>query len=49
MGCNKCKKKDRMLEMERSTKFVSNAIVVFTIIWSMLGIYGLYSLIKLFL
>lgn len=49
MACTECKKKKQINEFEQTTKFVSNSVVVFAIIWGLLGFYGLYSFIKLFI
>ena len=45
MACSTCKKKQLRNEVEKTTQFVSTGIVVFTIIWFLLGGYGLYTLI----
>jgi hypothetical protein len=45
MACNTCKKKQLREEVEQTTKFVSSGIVIFTIVWFLLGGYGLYTLI----
>jgi hypothetical protein len=52
MGCSDCKKKDKFRErMEReisnNVPTLSWGVVWFVIIWSLLAIYGIYSLIKL--
>ena len=49
MSCSTCKQKNLKTEMEDTTKFVSSGIVIFAIIWSVLGIYGLITLIGKFL
>ena len=49
MACSSCKKKELKEEIIKSGEFVSKGVVIFTIIWSVLGIYGLYSLISKFL
>jgi hypothetical protein len=47
MGCSECKKKQTMKEeMLESSKFVSNAVVWFVIVWSGFAIYGIYTLIS---
>ena len=45
MACDTCKKKQLREEVENTTQFVSTGIVVFTIVWFLLGGYGLYTLI----
>jgi hypothetical protein len=45
MACNTCKKKQLREEVEKTTQFVSTGIVIFTIVWFLLGGYGLYTLI----
>jgi hypothetical protein len=45
MACSTCKKKNLRDEVIKTTKFVSTGIVIFTIIWFLLGGYGLYTLI----
>lgn len=45
MACSTCKKKQLREEVEKTTKFVSTSIVIFTIVWFLLGGYGLYTLI----
>lgn len=45
MACQTCKKKQFKDEVEKTTKFVSTGVIVFTIIWFLLGGYGLYTLI----
>lgn len=50
MACTECKKKrDIKKEMSDSTKSVEKRIVYFVIIWSLFGIYGVYSFIRLFI
>lgn len=48
MACSKCKKKnsDIRSEIERQTSSISKYVIVFMVIWSILAIYGLYSLIS---
>lgn len=47
MACTECKKKQEFREeLERDNKLVSNGIVWFAIIWTILGGYGLYTLIS---
>jgi hypothetical protein len=45
MSCTKCKKREKYEEFKESTKFVENGTIIFVVIWSMLAIYGLYTLI----
>ena len=45
MACSTCKKIQLREEVEQTTKFVSTGIVIFTIVWFLLGGYGLYTLI----
>lgn len=46
MGCSKCKKNQTIKdEVLRSTEFVEKSVIWFVIIWSIFGLYGLYSLI----
>jgi hypothetical protein len=46
MACSSCKKKNKMdseiIKMERS---ISTKVFWFGVVWSMLGLYGLYTLI----
>jgi hypothetical protein len=47
MGCTSCKeKKDIKEEMIKSGEFISKGIIWFAIGWSLLGIYGLITLIS---
>lgn len=47
MGCSECKKKQTMKEeILASSKFVSNAVVWFVVVWSGFAIYGIYTLIS---
>lgn len=51
MGCQSCKKNKRKspvtIEMiQNSTRKIENLIKIFIVIWSVLGLYGLFSLIK---
>lgn len=47
MGCNSCKEKNSIRkEIYESTKFHDNYIIVFFVIWTLFGFYGIYSLIK---
>lgn len=45
MACSTCKKKQLREEIGKTTQFVPTAIVVFAIVWFLLGGYGLYTLI----
>lgn len=46
MSCDNCKqKRDFKNEIYESTKIVEKKVLVFVIIWFLLGLYGLYSLI----
>jgi hypothetical protein len=50
MSCKSCKNKNNIKsELEESSKFVSKGVIIFAIIWTALGIYGLVGLIKTFL
>jgi hypothetical protein len=47
MGCTSCKeKKDIKEEMIKSGEFINKGIIWFAIGWSLLGIYGLITLIS---
>ena len=46
MSCETCKKKNTIKEeLDKSTEFVGKGVVIFAIVWTILGLYGLYSLI----
>jgi len=46
MACTNCKeKKDIKEEIIKSAEFVAKRVIWFAIIWSILGLYGLISLI----
>ena len=50
MSCTSCKEKKNIKEeLIKSGDFVPKGIVIFSIIWFILGGYGLYSLIIKFL
>jgi hypothetical protein len=50
MACTTCKeKKDIKEEMVKSGEFIAKGVIWFAIIWTGLGLYGLYSLIHKFL
>jgi hypothetical protein len=47
MACSSCKNKSNYREqIIESTKSVENGIVWFSVIWTLLALYGLYSLIR---
>jgi len=47
MGCTSCKqKRDIKEEMIKSGEFINKGIIWFVIGWSLLGIYGLITLIS---
>lgn len=47
MSCSSCKKKsDFQEEVKNSTSFVGKGVIIFTIVWSLLAIYGLVTLIQ---
>jgi hypothetical protein len=46
MSCNKCKeKRDLKKELFNSPELENKNVLIFTIIWTILGLYGLYSFI----
>jgi hypothetical protein len=50
MACSSCKKKETFKnEIKETGDLVSKKIVWFAIIWSILGLYGLYSLVTKFI
>ena len=50
MACKECKqKKEFKEEMINSGEFVSKYVIGFAIVWTILGFYGLFSLISKFL
>lgn len=51
MSCKECKKKDSGVidEIQTQVSLISKGVVVFMLVWSMLAIYGLYSLITKFI
>lgn len=50
MSCKSCKEKNDMKDkMMETAEFVSKGVVWFAVIWSALGLYGLYTLINNFL
>jgi len=47
MACDSCKQKKELKdELIKSGEFVSKGVIWFSIIWTLLGAYGLISLIK---
>jgi hypothetical protein len=50
MSCTSCKeKRDIKEELIKSSEFVSKGVIWFVVVWSILGIYGLITLISKFL
>jgi hypothetical protein len=51
MACAKCKKNKNELNksFEKKIDLVGKGVVIFAIIWSLLAIYGLFSLFNKFL
>lgn len=50
MACSECKKKkDLRQDIINATDNIEKKIVIFVIGWSILGLYGLYSLVSKFL
>jgi hypothetical protein len=50
MACKECKKNNRFKEeMNKSTELFSKKIIVVFVVWTILGVYGLFSLISKFL
>jgi hypothetical protein len=46
MACTTCKEKKNVKEeIIKSGEFVSKGVIWFAVIWSVLGVYGLYTLI----
>lgn len=46
MGCTKCKNKETFKEqMDNATSGIEKSAIAFIIIWTLLGLYGLVSLI----
>jgi hypothetical protein len=46
MGCTTCKEKSNIREeMVKSGEFIPKGVIIFMIVWSILGVYGLYTLI----
>lgn len=45
MACSNCKKKSNIMTDLTNSKYLGNGMTWFVIIWSLLAIYGLYSLI----
>ena len=47
MACKECKKKKELKEeIIESGEFVGKGVIVFAIAWTLLGLYGLISLIS---
>jgi hypothetical protein len=50
MACKSCKEKNNIKEdMVKSGEFIPKGVIIFAIIWTSFGIYGIYSLINKFL
>lgn len=50
MACSNCKKKkDIYDQMNKTGQFTNNTTIWVLVIWSLLGLYGVYSLISKFL
>ena len=50
MACSECKKNSNLKEEINNTgKFVSKGVIITFIVWTILGIYGLISLISKFI
>lgn len=51
MSCKECKKKDPGVidEIQTQVSLISKGVIFFMLIWSMLAVYGLYSLIVKFI
>lgn len=49
MACSTCKKKEKMDELMKTGEFMSKTVIWITIIWTLLGFYGVYSLITKFI
>lgn len=46
MACSSCKKKESFNEKyKEATSYVGRTTIIFTIVWSLLALYGIYSLI----
>ena len=46
MACSSCKKRETIKdEIKETGDFISKKIIWFALIWSILGLYGLYTLI----
>ena len=47
MACTSCKnKKEFKEELEKTTEFVTKGVIWFALVWTLLGGYGLITLIK---
>ena len=50
MACSECKKKGSThQQIVDSTTGIEKAAKVFVVLWTLLGLYGLYSLVRIFL
>jgi hypothetical protein len=54
MSCQSCKKKKQSSpvtigSVNHATNKIENVVKIFIVVWSMFGIYGFFSLIKLFI
>lgn len=46
MSCTNCKQKGNIKrDIVKSTESINTGVIVFTIVWSLLAIYGIYSLV----
>jgi hypothetical protein len=46
MGCSQCKNKNKTKdELMKSADFISKGTILFVVGWSVLAVYGLYTLI----
>ena len=46
MACTNCKQKGNMKkDFIKSTESINTGVIVFTVVWSLLAIYGIYSLV----
>jgi hypothetical protein len=49
MACSTCKKKEKMDQLMNTGEHMSKAAIWVLVIWSLLGFYGIYSLITKFI
>jgi hypothetical protein len=49
MACSNCKKKEKMDELMKTGEFIGKAAIWVFVIWTLLGFYGVYSLITKFI